>query len=385
MELRWFYSREDLRGLSGNAVTSISNEVFETDDVFELNDLTTILAPANLYADPEHPPPEQTFNDAPVQNFICRRFWSINRKSLVPCGGLEGRRMRAQLYSKNLPQNIAIPEKESLPVAPNATWRQSIRNVLTNLSLKEASRGVYERGDALVGRETELSLLLSFFRAAIRGEPGPGGVRSSIFLAGPPGVGKTACVRAAMAKLQAEQMQGDSPSFEFIALNAMEMKHPFEAYVKLLEALTGHKHLGSHDKACEDLEYYFTNPKSMETTEKSVTIVLLDEIDYLVTEKQSVLYNLFDWPKRAASIPNGRRLVVVGISNTLNLAEQLAPRVQSRVGSERIVFKAYNVADAQAILQSKIREASPVSSTSSSSGVRCLHVSPNSYTDNFYF
>lgn len=140
------------------------------------------------------------------------------------------------------------------------------------------------------------------------------------------------------------------------------MRHPFESYVKLLEALTGQKHVGSHEKACQRLEYHFTNPKSLVSNDdRSVTVVLLDEIDYLVTETQSVLYNFFDWPKRAASIPDGRRLVVVGISNTLNLVEQLMPSVQSRVGSEKVVFKAYGVKDATAILQKKISEASPVS------------------------
>ena len=146
----------------------------------------------------------------------------------------------------------------------------------------------------------------------------------------------------------------------------MEMRHPFDAYVRLWEGLTGEKHIGSHEKACQRLESHFTNPKSLASdSDRSVTVVLLDEIDYLVTEKQSVLYNFFDWPKRAASVPGGRRLVVVGISNTLNLTEQLIPSVQSRVGSERIVFKAYGVAEATAILQKKIHEAAPVSVTPS--------------------
>jgi origin recognition complex subunit 1 len=138
--------------------------------------------------------------------------------------------------------------------------------------------------------------------------------------------------------------RGEIPKFNFISLNGMEMRHPFEAYVKLWETLTGRKHVGSHEKACEKLEAHFTSPKALEgVRDRTVSVVLLDEIDYLITEKQSVLYNFFDWPKRAAEVPNGRRLVVVGISNTLNLAEQLMPSVQSRVGSERCTFKAYNL------------------------------------------
>jgi origin recognition complex subunit 1 len=143
------------------------------------------------------------------------------------------------------------------------------------------------------------------------------------------------------------------------------MRDPFEAYVRLWEALSGKKEIRSWEDSCSRLEAYFTRPREAqrENESQTVSVVLLDEIDYLVTDKQSVLYNFFDWPKRAAELDHGRRLVVIGISNTLNLTEQLLPSVRSRVGSERCTFKAYNLADTINILNSKIRQASPVSQT----------------------
>lgn len=53
------------------------------------------------------------------------------------------------------------------------------------------------------------------------------------------------------------------------------------------------------------------------------------------TSKQTVLYNLFEWPSR----PNAR-LVVVGIANTMDLPERCMPRVSSRLTS-RLTFPAY--------------------------------------------
>ena len=47
-------------------------------------------------------------------------------------------------------------------------------------------------------------------------------------------------------------------------------------------------------------------------SEKPVTVLMLDEIDYLVTRKETLVYNFFDWPLRATTA----RLVVIGISNT---------------------------------------------------------------------
>jgi origin recognition complex subunit 1 len=121
--------------------------------------------------------------------------------------------------------------------------------------------------------------------------------------------------------LQQEQESGLLPKFRFIGLNGIEQRHPFDAYIKFWEALTGNKHVGSHEKACERLEEYFTSSPSFVPGSKIelTTVVVLDEIDYLITEKQSVLYNFFDWPKRAQLSSLGKRLVVVGVrSNGLN-------------------------------------------------------------------
>lgn len=54
------------------------------------------------------------------------------------------------------------------------------------------------------------------------------------------------------------------------------------------------------------------------------------------TRKQTVLYNLFEWPSR-----RNARLVVVGIANTIDLPERCLPRVSSRVTS-RLTFGPYH-------------------------------------------
>ena len=66
-------------------------------------------------------------------------------------------------------------------------------------------------------------------------------------------------------------------------------------------------------------------------------ILILDELDYLVTRKQSVIYNLFEWATRGTSA-----LIVVGISNTMDLPERLLPRVHSRLGIRRVNFLPYD-------------------------------------------
>jgi origin recognition complex subunit 1 len=48
------------------------------------------------------------------------------------------------------------------------------------------------------------------------------------------------------------------------------------------------------------------------------------------------------------------RLVVIGISNTINLPEKLSTRVQSRIGGERCHFRSYNVEDTTTILKTRL-------------------------------
>lgn len=78
-------------------------------------------------------------------------------------------------------------------------------------------------------------------------------------------------------------------------------------------------------------------------------VLLADELDFLVTRKQSVLYNLFDWPSR----PNSK-LVVVGVANTMDLPERLLPRISSRLGMARTVFQPYSVPQIEAIVRNRV-------------------------------
>ena len=130
--------------------------------------------------------------------------------------------------------------------------------------------------------------------------------------------------------------------------------------MKLWEELTDMKSKCSPETAAAKLEAYFTGEQAPDFQKECHTaVVLLDEIDYLVTKQQSVLYNFFDWPTRASEVGSKRRLIVVGVSNTLNLPDRLHPRVQSRIGTRRCFFKSYNYKEIEAILHAKMKQASP--------------------------
>lgn len=61
----------------------------------------------------------------------------------------------------------------------------------------------------------------------------------------------------------------------------------------------------------------------------SFSIVLMDELDQLLTTKQDVVYNFFNWPNLV-----GSKLIVLAVANTHDLPERtLSAKVRSRLGT----------------------------------------------------
>ena len=417
IEIRWLYRSHEIAGSARKTSCHESSngleEIIETDEVIVCT-AASVLAPIELF--PSSISSSNPLIDSigmPVMQYQCQRFWSVHRKSLMPSGSLKGRVQRGRMYSnyfgKDALLRAALDKRIGLtaPVQPTVQLdgpeciRSNFQEAVSRLSLSDASADAQVRGMELTGRAKEvrtitchrgcyvmfrstarlhpyvslssfapilqLEQIRSFLRSAILGGRGKfedieSSVKASMFIAGPPGTGKTACVNAVISQLRSEQARGEIPSFDFVSLNGMEMQYPFDAYVRLWEAVSELKEKRSPGVAAAMLERYFAGTAKSSSLSASrhsivprrVTVLLLDEIDYLVTKKQSVLYNFFEWPRRSAANGSGARLVVVGISNTINLPERLKPSVQSRLGRERCVFKAYNVEETCNILKSRL-------------------------------
>ena len=70
----------------------------------------------------------------------------------------------------------------------------------------------------------------------------------------------------------------------------------------------------------------------------------------LCNRKQSVLYNIFDWPSK----PEGK-LIIIAIANTMDLPERvMMGRVSSRLGLTRQTFQPYTHAQLQTIVASRL-------------------------------
>ncbi|KAJ1730590.1 Origin recognition complex, subunit 1, partial [Coemansia biformis] len=165
-----------------------------------------------------------------------------------------------------------------------------------------------------------------------------------MYISGVPGTGKTATVHEVIRALQENAEEGDLPDFQYIELNGMKMTEPSQAYTQLWQAVSGDKVTPKH--AAQLLEKHFSTPSPRRHT----YVVLMDELDLLVTKSQSIMYNFFDWPHRPHA-----KLVVVAIANTMDLPERmLHHKVSSRLGLTRINFQPYSHQQLMAIVQSRL-------------------------------
>ncbi|KAJ5893997.1 Origin recognition complex subunit 1 [Penicillium taxi] len=193
--------------------------------------------------------------------------------------------------------------------------------------------------DSLPCRKTEFNAVYNHLSAAIME-----GTGACIYISGTPGTGKTATVREVVGQLNAAVLTEEMDDFIFVEINGMKVTDPHQSYSLLWEALKGDRVSPSH--ALDLLEQEFSHPSPRRVS----CVVLMDELDQLVTKNQSVMYNFFNWPALRHS-----RLIVLAVANTMDLPERtLSNKISSRLGLTRITFPGYRHTDLMEIISTRL-------------------------------
>ncbi|KAL3480198.1 P-loop containing nucleoside triphosphate hydrolase protein [Aspergillus californicus] len=188
-------------------------------------------------------------------------------------------------------------------------------------------------------RKKEFDTVYSHLSAAIME-----GTGTCIYISGTPGTGKTATVREVVAQLNGAVLDEEMDDFIFVEINGMKVTDPHQSYSLLWEALKGDRVSSSH--ALDLLDREFSNPSPRRVS----CVVLMDELDQLVTKNQSVMYNFFNWPALRHS-----RLIVLAVANTMDLPERtLSNKISSRLGLTRITFPGYKHTDLMEIITTRL-------------------------------
>lgn len=138
-------------------------------------------------------------------------------------------------------------------------------------------------------------------------------------------------------------------------INCMSIKSSKDLYGTLLDQICDVSDVSDVDAAAT-LQKLFMPRKASD----DVYLVILDEIDHILTLDLESLYRLFEWALHKSS-----RLVLIGIANALDLTDRFLPRLKSRnLKPELLPFLPYSATQVKEIittrLQSLVPEGSPI-------------------------
>ncbi|XP_026507633.1 origin recognition complex subunit 1-like isoform X4 [Terrapene carolina triunguis] len=225
---------------------------------------------------------EQDREDDYLPSTVCSDSSSSEEEeSMVPC--TPKRKMRSSTTlstpkSLRKPSDITpakTPRKTPEPRTPktprNATPRIPIRNQATEKPanvLEEARLRLHVSTipGSLPCREEAFQDIYNFVESKLI--DGTGGC---MYISGVPGTGKTATVHEVIRCLQQAAENDELPSFQFIEINGMKLTDPHQAYVQILQLLTGQKVTATH--AAELLAKLFSTPGPKRKT----TVLIVDE------------------------------------------------------------------------------------------------------------
>lgn len=250
--------------------------------------------------------------------------------------GMKAQKQRiaaTELVSKAKKQRIAATP----PVSKEIATLQRAAAALRPGSFDASFQGI------LPCREQEQQDIRAHLHTAVK----QGSSVQVLYVSGMPGTGKTASVLRALAHMKKAK---DVPAFTTVHINAMRLGSPNAVFGLIRSQLQkGPAQRCTAAAAPGELTNFFERRRSCDP----VVVLLVDEIDHLVTKSQTVLYRVFDW----LSLPSPR-LVVVAISNTMDLPERLLPRVASRFGIVRVEYQPYDREQIVKIISQRLAEAS---------------------------
>ncbi|XP_043672697.1 origin recognition complex subunit 1 [Vespula pensylvanica] len=274
---------------------------------------------------------------------LCDGIMAMSKNLLTP---KKKNNRQEQEEPKNMKNNIRTP-KSSVSIKYNnlTPFMEKRASLLvkpsTPLQQSRSKLHVSVVPKSLPCREEEFNNIFTFLEGKLMDKCG-----GCIYISGVPGTGKTATVNEVIRCLKKSVAKGKLDDFDFFEINGMKLTEPRQAYVQIWRQMGGNT--CTWEKAYRELEKKFIGKNS----KRSMTLLLVDELDLLCTKRQDVVYNLLDWPTKTNA-----QLVVITIANTMDLPERVfMGRVTSRLGLTRLTFQPYNHKQLQEIVLTRLKD-----------------------------
>lgn len=242
------------------------------------------------------------------------------------------------------------------------------------------AKALFQRGSAstaVVGRTEERAQVVGFLDKRLRTRG-----KGALYLSGLPGTGKSALLSEVVeerVRMFGEWSGGKKGRVRVAMINCMTVDSASEIFNMIHEELTqGEDDLVEEEEEVEeeggdddgevmisgdgerltqdrrnrliieDLERRLLRQPA--TTNQTRHIVVLDELDHIMTKDQEVLFRIFQWAFAANS-----SLILFGIANALDLTDRFLPRLRSNsLTPQLLAFKPYTAPEIEGIIEQRL-------------------------------
>ena len=178
---------------------------------------------------------------------------------------------------------------------------------------------------------------------------------NSLYICGTTGTGKTESVKRVIKIIEEENKEKICKPFRSLFINCVDFDTDMKLikciynfiFVKKAQKLKVSRYLGVLDEFFSERND-FSYSRYLNDPTNSHIILIIDEIDYLINKHQIMLYHIFNW----SSHPNSK-LIIISISNLINIKDLFLSRIASRFGYNQLMFKPYTKEQIREIINYK--------------------------------
>ena len=270
-------------------------------------------------------------------------------------------KFKKNLNSNKKPKKEEKKEKEEKEYFPEEKFSSEEEEKFDD---EESIKSFSEvRLEYLPCRKEEQDIIYNYIKKGLQ----TNGNYNSLYIAGMPGTGKTASVKTIINILESELNEalkskknnkeliksGIIP-FKKLFISGIEFPNISNVFKTIYNFIFAKEKSYTINKYIQMLDNFFLYRNKYNSNillndpSNSHIILIIDEIDILINYTQNLLYNIFNWTTYEYS-----KLIVISISNTLDLPNRLLPKIKSRMGNNKIMFKPYNKEELRIIIQDR--------------------------------
>ncbi|KAF8396148.1 hypothetical protein HHK36_017761 [Tetracentron sinense] len=230
--------------------------------------------------------------------------------------------------------------RRSISGSPNSSASMSAVKEVLHVSTTPA---------VAVCREEEQKRVLEFCKGCIEQEKA-----GSVYLCGCPGTGKSLSMEKVKQLLVGWAQEAGFQTPNILAINCTSLTKTCDIFGKILDKYEPRKKISVASPPLQHLQNLFSQKQS---PGEKMMLIIVDELDYLITKDRSVLHDLF----MLTTYPFSRCLLI-GIANAIDLADRFLPRLQSLNCKPMVVtFRAYSKDQILKILQERLMKVAAAS------------------------